>query len=104
MTLFLRVPSVLKGTTMIKKILLLLIYVLISTSLYAIDFEETKDACKKGDAKACYTLGNIYEYGKNIKADEKKAIFFYKKACKLKNTDACESIERIQEENMVGGC
>lgn len=88
----------------VKKSLIVLVILVQSLYLNAHDLEASKNACKKGDAKACYTLGNIYEYGKNVKQSEKNAKKYYKKACEGKNVDACNRLDKIEEDSVVGGC
>jgi uncharacterized protein len=42
--------------------------------------KQNKFECKKGDAQACYNLGSLYDSGKDLKKNAKKARKFYRKA------------------------
>jgi TPR repeat protein len=50
---------------------------------------EIDKACAAGDARACFALGEHYEYGRNIRRDFRRAADLYRRSCQLKNQDGC---------------
>ena len=46
-------------------------------------------ACKEGDTPSCYNLAVLYDQGKGIKQDKKRASKLYKQACMDGLTQAC---------------
>ncbi|PTB87911.1 sel1 repeat family protein [cyanobacterium G8-9] len=86
---------------MIKKIGLLISGVaLIVTLASAGQVEKDLELCEKGDRVACNFLGNLYEKGSSspyysglkMKINSTKAIYYYRKSCKMKNTSSCFSL------------
>ena len=58
----------------------------------SIDLEYIQDECKRDNVKACIDLANIYEKGKETNKNKKKALFYYKKACKLGDENSCKKL------------
>lgn len=96
----------------------LLLFLALSVT-YGTDFDDAKVACtqkeyakafvlfrKACDAKhpeACYRLGKMYELGRGTPKDSDKAERLYKKACiQLKNQEACDELEALEDANKVG--
>lgn len=52
-------------------------------------------ACSKGDSIACKRIGIHYESGNIIKKNLQKAKRYYKKSCKLKSGDGCQSLAQM---------
>jgi TPR repeat protein len=75
-----------------KKLLLGLI-LLTGISLGADEYKKNQIACNGGDAKACNTLGSLYDGG----YDYKQAIIYYKKACDGGNADGCANLGKRYE-------
>ena len=46
-------------------------------------------ACNRGDARACYDLGDGYERGIGVAKDSARAVPFLVRACDLRIGDAC---------------
>jgi TPR repeat protein len=57
--------------------------------LYAGEFNENLKECEQNKSKACALVAKAYLNGNGVKADPKKAIEFYTKACNLKNGVSC---------------
>ncbi|RDU64726.1 tetratricopeptide repeat protein [Helicobacter sp. MIT 14-3879] len=51
-----------------------------------------RETCKNGGAKACGSIGYIYESGFGVDIDIKKAMFYYQKACDLKYNLGCVNL------------
>jgi TPR repeat protein len=56
------------------------------------DEADCNKQCAAGDAPSCANLGFMYEKGKGITANDKKAFEFYKKACDQKDLDGCTGL------------
>lgn len=57
-------------------------------------------ACTKGDGNSCQALGDVLRDSKKarkagVKVDLDRALEFYEKGCKLGDTGACGSVNRI---------
>ncbi len=46
-------------------------------------------ACNGGDHEGCKELAVLYQYGRGVAKDEKKALSLHSKACEAKNSTAC---------------
>lgn len=46
-------------------------------------------ACRMGNNMACYRLGDMYYYGRDIKQDYNEALEYYQKACRMGNNLSC---------------
>ncbi|HCO38838.1 MAG TPA: hypothetical protein DIT36_02480 [Aquificaceae bacterium] len=46
-------------------------------------------ACNMGNSMACYKLGDMHYYGKDVKQDYEEALEYYQKACRMGNSLAC---------------
>ncbi|MDR0467634.1 MAG: sel1 repeat family protein [Campylobacteraceae bacterium] len=54
------------------------------------DIGQLEQACNdNNDARACYSLGRLYHYGKTVKQDTSQARGHYKKACDLGYDEYC---------------
>ncbi len=51
-------------------------------------------ACELKDGGGCGALGHLYDDGKGVEKNSKKAAQFYSKACKLGEQLACESLKK----------
>ena len=59
--------------------------------------KEIIDSCDKRNYNhGCEMLGDMYMIGIELKKDKQKAIFYYKKACKLNLPSACEKVQEMQ--------
>ncbi|NLC27539.1 MAG: sel1 repeat family protein [Campylobacteraceae bacterium] len=66
----------------------------------ALKYYET--ACDKGVGEACYRVGEMYDIGLWVLADESKALNYFKKACNLKYDKGCTTV-RDRDESLRGG-
>jgi TPR repeat protein len=67
------------------------IFFLCSNAVWAEDAPETKamkDACEKGDGRACYKIGERY---RTVELDNKNAVPYYEKACKDNYLAGCNA-------------
>ena len=66
-----------------RKILLVgLLFIFGLSNLYAVDFEKNKRGCDKGSSKACFLLGNMYDYppyNSRMKKDSKNQQSYLKR-------------------------
>lgn len=73
--------------------------VILSININAADFKESKMKCDNNIAKGCHSLGYIYYFQMNNKAEGRKA---YKKACSLKNKNSCLALGNISHREGKG--
>ncbi|MDY0193974.1 MAG: tetratricopeptide repeat protein [Aliarcobacter butzleri] len=94
---------------------LFLILVILNSMVFGVTFEDGKralltndyeqafkifdDLASKGDAKAQYGLGFMYETGKAVKMDKKEAIKWYKKSSKQGYKKAQKALDDVCSEN-----
>jgi TPR repeat protein len=57
---------------------------------YAEALTYAREACPKGSADACKTLGYAYSLGRGVMADEKQAMMYFRRACALGLDEVCE--------------
>jgi len=69
------------------KILILILVFMVNVE--AGSLQKLKKSCKRKDANSCLDVGILYQMGKRVKKDYKKAKFYYEKACNLKNKEGC---------------
>ena len=77
-------------------ILILSLLISIVSAATMKDFKKAKHKCKNNNAKACSMMFYYYAPTKNtyipgLKEDNKKALFYSEKACRLNNADGCFS-------------
>jgi hypothetical protein len=58
---------------------------------------ENRKACEGGDAKACFTLGELYQIGKGVALDREQTVLFFQKACDGGVARACFELGRCYE-------
>lgn len=80
---------------MLKKLLLKLGF--IPTESYKMSFIVYQSLASQGNANAQKTLGYMYEYGKGIEQDYKKAKYYYKQACDSGLQSGCDDYERLNQ-------
>lgn len=56
---------------------------------------------QNGDAKAQYTLGYMYYYGKGIKRDRTQGYFWIQQSAQQGNKDALKALELLNQEARV---
>jgi len=56
------------------------------------DMAECDKQCGRGDAQSCANLGYMFERGKGVRADDRKARDAYKASCEKKNLDGCTGL------------
>ncbi|GHR55285.1 hypothetical protein VN0511_01160 [Helicobacter pylori] len=64
------------------------------------DFSKAKEyfekACELNSGGGCGALGDLYDDGKGVEKNSKKASQFYSKACKLGYKKACEMLKELR--------
>lgn len=53
--------------------------------------------CASKEASTCNVLGEMYEYGEEVKQDKSEAKKFFGKACSLGNEEGCKNYARLNE-------
>ena len=64
---------------------------------YKTAFTIFEDLAKKGDAKAQYNLGIMYENGQGVKQDYKKAKEWFGKACDNRDQESCDYYKKLNQ-------
>lgn len=64
---------------------------------YKMAFRIHESLAHQGNVKAQEALGYMYEYGKGIKQDYKKAKEWYKKSCDNGEQKACDVYEKLNK-------
>ena len=67
---------------------ILLLTALLSSGVFASEFDETMAAAKQGKAYAQFNLGVMYDIGRGIPQNDAEAVKWYKKAAKQGYADA----------------
>jgi TPR repeat protein/serine/threonine protein kinase len=57
-----------------------------------------ESSCDGGEIKACYELGNLYEYGNGVTQDLGKARLLYQKICDGGDVSACINVAQFYED------
>ena len=57
-----------------------------------------KKAATAGDADACLHLGQMYEQGKDVKADPAQAAVWYKKGADLGSAECAAALKRLNDQ------
>jgi hypothetical protein len=61
------------------------------------------DACNAKMPEACSKLDGNYEEGRGVAQSDRKAKSFYKKACKLGDSDGCQWLQELIEKRAAAG-
>ena len=84
-----------KGKYNMKKIFLFfIILVQVINALEISDIEDLDKACSKGEAEACFKIGNFY-HPKAIAKNNKEAAIYYHKACDMNHGKACNNLGNL---------
>lgn len=75
-----------------KKIMILVSFMLLSANLYADEFEDSEKACERGSGYACYELGLWHSMGMDTRKDLVKGFKYYQKSCEEGNAVGCSSL------------
>lgn len=60
--------------------------------------------CKNNNAEKCAVLGVMYEEGKGVKINQKKAKYYFNKVCKIdKNSNLCKDVQMYVFERLLFG-
>lgn len=54
-------------------------------------------SCELNNSDSCFSLGWIYDSGKNVKGNNVKAVGFYKQSCELNNNKGCFNVGFMYE-------
>lgn len=54
--------------------------------------------CERGDARSCSVLGVMYEQGRGVERDPKRAVQLFGRACRQNNARACVSLGRMMHD------
>ena len=72
-----------------KKLWVVIVFLVMSINLQADDFEKAEKLCEGGDATGCLNLGTMYVKGEGVNQDSFKAVKFYEKACDGGDAQGC---------------
>jgi len=61
-----------------------------------------REACNRGDGKACYELGARYQLGVEAPRDLERAIAFWQRGCELGSAPSCGQLGTVMEHGLAG--